>query len=126
MSARISALIAVATLALYGCGKSPEAEAGLAGTPEQAASQVEQAFAESDAKTKSLATAVSEALRKNDYENAVVSLQTIRANDGITPEQRTAIYGSAVTLEARLISAMQAGDKNAERAYELLKTLKRN
>jgi hypothetical protein len=126
MSAGISALIAVATLVFCGCGKTPDAKAGLAGTPEQAASQIEQAFAAADTRTKDLATAVSEALRKNDYENAVVSLQTIRANNGITPEQRTAIYGSAVTLEARLISAMQSGDKNAERAYELLKTLKRN
>jgi hypothetical protein len=115
-----------ALVALIGCAKSPEAEAGMARTPEQAASQMEQAFSNADAKTKELATATSEALRKNEYENAVVSLQTIRANEEITPDQRLAIYSSAVTLEARLIGAMQAGDKNAERAYQLLKTLKRN
>src|SRR5687767_10010606 len=102
-----------ALVVLIGCAKSPEADAGMARTPEQAASQMEQAFSNADAKTKELATATSEALRKNEYENAVVSLQTIRANEEVTPDQRLAIYSSAVTLEARLISAMQAGDKNA-------------
>jgi hypothetical protein len=126
MSARISVLITVAAIAFCGCGKSPEAEAGMARTPEQAASQIEQAFANSDASTRDLAGTVSEALRKSEYENAVVALQTIRTKEEITPDQRIAIYGSAVTLEARLISAMQSGDKNAERAYQLLKTLKRN
>jgi hypothetical protein len=113
--------------AFAGCGKSPEAEAGMARTPEQAASQMEQAFAQADAKTKELATAMSEALRKSQFENAVVSLQTMRAaNTETTPDQRVAMYSSAVTLEARLISAMEAGDKNAERAYQLLKALKKN
>ena len=126
MSVRIPILIVIAAIGFSGCSKSPEAEAGMARTPEQAASQLEQAFASSDVATRDLAGSVSEALRKNEYENAVVTLQTIRAKDEITPEQRTAIYGSAVTLEARLISAMESGDKNAERAYQLLKTLKRN
>lgn len=98
----------------------------MARTPEQAASQMEQAFASADAKMKEMAAATSEALRKNEYENAVVSLQSIRSNQEITADQRLAVYSSAVTLEARLISAMQAGDKNAERAYQLLKALKRN
>ena len=114
------------TLAMTGCGQSPDAEAGIAKTPEQAASQMEQAFASSDAKTRELAAAMSEALRKSEYENAVISLQTMRANQEITPDQRMAIYSSAVTLEARLINAMTSGDKNAERAYQLLKELKRN
>jgi hypothetical protein len=97
----------------------------MARTPEQAASQMEEAFSSADAKMKELATATSEALRKNGYEKAVVSLETIRSEE-MTPEQRLATYSSAVTLEARLISAMEGGDKNAERAYQLLKTLKKN
>ena len=120
------AVVLVAMLGICGCGKAPDAEAGLAGTPEQAASQVESAFSNADAKTKELATAISEALRKNEFENAVVSLQTIRDSEEITPDQRLAIYSSAVTLEARLITAMEGGDKNAERAYQLLKALKKN
>ncbi len=119
-------LLISASFAFGGCGRSPDAEAGMARTPEQAASQIEQAFSGADAKTKQLADAVSEALRKNEFENAVVSLQTIRGNEEISPDQRLAIYSSAVTLEARLISAMEGGDKNAERAYQLLKALKRD
>ena len=121
-----TAVVSVAMLGVWGCGKSPDAEAGMARTPEQAASQVESAFSNADAKTKQLAAAMSEALRKNEFENAVVSLQTIRGSEEITPDQRMAIYSSAVTLEARLISAMEGGDKNAERAYQLLKALKKN
>jgi hypothetical protein len=119
-------LIAALTLCMAGCSKSTEAETGITKTPEQAASQMEQAFADADAKTRELAAATSEALRKSEFENAVVSLQTMRASQEITPDQRRAVYNSAVTLEARLISAMESGDKNAERAYQLLKELKRN
>jgi hypothetical protein len=119
-------LILAPMVLFSGCGKSADAQAGIAKTPEQAASQMEQAFSNADAKMKDLATAASEALRKNEYENAVVSLQTIRGSEEITPDQRLAIYSSAVTLEARLINAMEAGDKNAERAYQLLKALKKN
>jgi hypothetical protein len=126
MSPRIPILCFAAALAFTGCRKSPEAEAGLARTPEQAASQMDQAFASSAPITKQLASATAEALRKSEFENAVVSLRTIHAKEEITPDQRAALYGSALTLEARLISAMEAGDKNAERAYQLLKELKRD
>lgn len=115
-----------ALAALCACGKSPDVEAGLAKTPEQAASQMEQAFADADAQMRELATAASEALRKSEFEDAVVSLQSMKVNPEMTPDQRMAIYGSAITLEARLINAIQAGDKNAERAYQLLKEMKRN
>ena len=118
--------LSVVTLVFGGCGKSPDAAAGIAKTPEQAASQVEQAFAGADSKMKELANATSEALRKNEYENAVTSLRALHGSESLSPEQRVATYSSSVTLEARLISAMQAGDKNAERAYQLLKALKRD
>jgi hypothetical protein len=37
-----------------------------------------------------------------------------------------AIHHSAVAMEAKLVNAMDAGDENAKRAYQLLKELKRN
>lgn len=113
-------------LVFCGCAKSADAEAGLAKTPEQAASQMEEAFGSADAKMKELAAATSQSLRRNEYENAVVSLRTLHGNEALSSEQRMATYSSAVTLEARLINAMQSGDKNAERAYQLLKALKRD
>lgn len=119
-------LSTLATATLCSCGKSPDVEAGLAKTPEEAASHMEQAFSAADAQMRELAKAASEALRKNEFESAVVSLQSMKANPEMTPDQRMAIYGSAVTLEARLIGAIQSGDKNAERAYQLLKEMKRN
>lgn len=119
-------LICGSAVLAAGCGKSADAEAGLAKTPEQAASQMEQAFAGADAAAKDLAAATSAALRKSEYENAVVSLCTLHEKSDLSQEQRLATYSSAVTLEARLISAMESGDKNAERAYQLLKTLKRD
>jgi len=87
---------------------------------------MEQAFSTANPKTKELAAAAAEALRKGEYENAVVNLQTVRASPDMTADQRLATYSSAVTLEARLINAMQSGDKNAERAYALLKALKKD
>ena len=118
--------VAVALLVFAGCAKSPEGQAGLAKTPEQAASQIEQAFASAELQTKELAEATSKALRANEFENAVVSLRTLHAKESLSAEQRLATYSSAVTLEARLIGAMQAGDKKAEQAYQLLKALKRD
>jgi len=120
-----SLLPVFASLLLAACGPDP-GDIRQPANPREAASQVEQAFAHSDPATRGIASSVSEALRKGDYEQAVVSLQTIKTAPAITPDQGLAIHGTALTLEAQLIRALQSGDKNAERAYELLKTLKRN
>ncbi len=65
-------------------------------------------------------------MRKGDYEKAIVALQVMRNAKDITLEQGLAIHNSAVAMEVRLINAMDAGDPNAKRAYQLLKELKRN
>jgi hypothetical protein len=93
---------------------------------QQAAAQIEQAFANADASTKQAVGSVSDALRKGEYDRAVVSLTTIRSQPATTPEQQQAIQNSAVTLEAQLIRAMEAGDQKAKATYQLLKELKRN
>lgn len=116
----------IATAILTGCGKKSAALPGVAETPKQAASQLEQAFSNADAARKQAATAASEAMVRGDYEKAVVSLQVARGGADVTVEQGLAVHSSSVMLESRLISAIQAGDKNAERAYQLLKALKRN
>lgn len=113
--------LAGAILLLFAaCGKSPPS------SPPQAAAQLEQAFANADPSTKQMAAAVSESLRKGEFETAVVTMTTIRSAPAVTPEQHQAIINSAVALEDRLIKAMSAGDKNAERAYQLLKEMKKN
>ena len=114
-------------LLLSGCGKSGTESASIAvRTPKEAASQLERAFEKADPEIKKSVDTASGALRNGEYEKAVVSLQVIRSGEGISLEQGLAIQSSIVTLEGKLISAMEAGDQNAKRAYELLKGLKRH
>jgi len=114
-------------LVLGGCSNS-DGDSGkiTTTTPKEAASQLERVFANSNPDAKKNADIVSEALRKGDYEKAVVSLQAIRSGSNITLEQGVAIHGSVVALEGKLITAMESGDENAKKAYELLKQFKRH
>ena len=120
-------LSVVLILVLGGCSKS-DGDSGkiTTTTPKEAASQLERAFANSNPDAKKNADIVSEALRKGDYEKAVVSLQAIRSGSNITLEQGVAIHGSVVALESKLVTAMESGDENAKKAYELLKQFKRH
>ena len=86
---------------------------------------MQEAFQKADADTKNTATAASEALRNADYEKAVVSLEVIKARQDLSFQQGMAVHESQVALEARLISAMAAGDPKAKQAYELLKQTRR-
>jgi hypothetical protein len=95
-------------------------------SPKQAADQVQQAYASADNATKQAVASLSESMRKEDFEQAVISLTTIRAKPATTPEQQQAIIQSAQAIEMNLISRINAGDKKAERAYQLMKELKRN
>ena len=114
-------------LVVGGCSKS-DGDSGkiIATNPKEAASQLERAFANSNPDAKKNADVASEALRKGDYERAVVSLQAIRSGGNITLEQGVAIHSSVVALESKLITAMESGDENAKKAYELLKQFKRH
>lgn len=114
----------LATIFFLGCGNAENEY--VAENPEQAASQIEQAFADSGGLTHAAALAASDAMRKGEYEKAVVSLQTVKAGTNITAEQGLAIYSSTVTLEAQLIAGVEAGDPNAIRAYQMLKAMKRD
>jgi hypothetical protein len=44
----------------------------------------------------------------------------------LTVDQGIAVHNSMISLEARLISAVEAGDANAKRAYDQLKKSRRN
>ena len=105
---------------------SSKDDARVARNPKEAATQLEAAFRESQAEIRDSAQAASEAIRRNEYEHAVVSLQTVKAQPNVTVEQGMAIHSSMVTLESELIRAIEAGDPNARRAYELLRAMNRN
>ncbi len=121
-------LLLVAFTLLSGCGEKAPVDAPRAAPPKtkEAASQLDRAFAEATPEVKSISTAASQALQKEDYEGAVQSLQMIREKGGLSADQGMAVHNSMVSLEARLISAMGAGDANAQRAYEQLKRARRN
>lgn len=129
---RITFLKAVTSTAfLYlvtGCGEksSSPVERATPAKPREAATQLDRAFAGANEEVKSFSSAASQALQSADYEGAVQSLQMIREKGGLTPDQGMAVHSSMISLEAKLISAMNAGDANAKRAYEQLKKSRRN
>jgi hypothetical protein len=112
-----------ATLILAACGKS---EVASTPAPKEAVAKVQQAYAGADPATKQVITSMSDAVNKGDYEQAVVSLTTLRSVPATTPEQQGAVIDSARAIEAKLLRAIESGDKNAERAYQLMKEMKKN
>jgi hypothetical protein len=126
MNLHRSASLAFLTVGLVigGCGQK-DGEASLARTPAEAASQLESSFAGAAPEAQAGAHAAAEALRTDNYEQAVVSLGTVRAAPKVTVEQGLAIHSSVVNLEGRLVRAIESGDPKAKRAYELLKAMKR-
>lgn len=116
--------------AFCGCSRKPadaaDAPSVTPPKPKEAATQIQQVFANANTEVKAVADVASQAMRTADYEGAVESLAVIKRQANLTPEQGMAIHNSMVSLEAQLIAAMNAGDANAKRAYELLKKARRN
>lgn len=110
-------------LAMTGCNRSGDGPK-MAETPREAASQMEQAFRGASPEVRAAADAAAEAMRNGEFERAVVSLTAVKSAPDVTLDQGLAVHSSTVTLEARLVSAMAAGDENARRAYDLLKAMK--
>jgi len=125
---RTSAAVAGLFVSLIGagCGKSSEDGLPVASTPDQAASGLEHTFAEAPPAVRADAMAVSEALRKREYEKAVVSLHSVQKAPGISLQQGVAVHNSSILLESELIKAIERGDPRAKAAYELLKRTRRN
>lgn len=120
----LGVLFALAT----GCSKDSEDPLTSAKPmePKQAASHLQQAFAAAPAELKQTADAASQALQAADYDRAVQTITVIKTRPDLSFEQGLAIHASEVSLEARLIAAMQAGDASAKLAYERLKKSRRN
>ncbi|MBM3840304.1 MAG: hypothetical protein FJ398_20545 [Verrucomicrobia bacterium] len=114
-----------AALIVCGCSKSGDA-VPQANTPEQAAAGLDQTFATAPPEVRNNVSAASEALRKGDYEKAVVTLHQAQKAEGVTLQQGIAIHNSSVLLEGELIKAIERGDPRAKAAYELLRRSKRN
>ena len=118
---------AIAVLFLSGCGKSgDDLSEAVPRSPREAASQLQKVFETATPETKQAANIVAVAMRKDDYEKAVVSLQIIRNDKNITLDQGLAIHNSELAMRRKILSGMEAGDENAKRAFQLLKELKRD
>jgi hypothetical protein len=124
------AFLILALAALAACGKpkakEPVQVSAIPQKPEKAAAQLQQVFVAAEPEIKTVANVASEALKTADYEAAIHSLQTIKERGGLTVDQGIAVQNSMISLEAKLIAGMQAGDANAKRAYEQLKRSRKN
>lgn len=115
-------------LGFGGCSKEDDASAPSATppTPQTAANQLQQAFTAAPPEVKTTVETASQAMRTANYEQAIQSIQTIKAKQNLTVEQGMVIYNTERSLEASLINGVNAGDPNAKRAYEMLKRSHRN
>jgi hypothetical protein len=128
---RVKSLAAVlgvlAILLLDGCSKSGDDHSeAVPRSPNEAAAQLQKVFETAAPETKQTVNVVTEAMRKDDYEKAVASLQIIRGGKNITLDQGLAIHNSELAMRRKILSGVEAGDENAKRAYRLLKELKRD
>ena len=73
------------------------------------------------------AKAASEAMRKKKYRDALISLQEIKLSGKVKDvNEGIAVRDSLINLEQELIYAMEDGDPNAAKAYQLLKRVNQN
>ena len=122
-----SVMGALAILFLDGCSNSGETlSEAVPRSPAEAASQLQTVFKTAAPEFKQSVSLVTEAMRKDDYEKAVVSLQIVRSGKNLTLEQGLAIHNSEQAMRQKILSGVEAGDENAKRAFQLLKELKRN
>jgi hypothetical protein len=131
LNSLVGSLSAAVLLAVCGCGKTGTGkDLPAPKTTKQAASQLEQVFATTTAgvspEVKNNAVVASQALRSGEYETAIVSLSAIKQSQNLTLEQGMVVHNSMVALKGRILAAMEAGDPNAKRAFELLKRMKRD
>lgn len=111
-------------LLVPGCGQRDDGRIEAA-TPKEAASSLDKAFQDAPAPVQDSVHLVSDAMRRGEYDQAVLSLQAVKEQSSVTLDQGMAVHGAIVSMESQLIQAIQAGDANAARAYELLRAMKR-
>ena len=125
--ARLTSFLALgASLLLAACGRQDASERPIVTDPKEAATGLEASFENAPAAVQENVRLASEAMRKAEYEQAILSLGAVREQSNMTLDQGLAVHGAVVSMESELIAAMQSGDPNARRAYELLRALKRN
>jgi hypothetical protein len=92
----------------------------------QAAEQLETVFAEAPPQVKANAQDAGQALKTKNYEQAVIVVHALQNQNNLTYEQGLASRNALVSLEQDLIRAIEAGDTNAQKAFDRLRDLHRN
>lgn len=118
------ALPLVLALVGGGCGKKDGTEAAQAGSLEESAVFLEKAFANATPEVKTVVQRTCDALRKSEFEEAVLGVQALKGVENSNIDQGMALHGAIANLQAGIGVAMASGDPKAKRAYELLKNLR--
>lgn len=134
-------LVAASSLIFAGCGGSDEVasdpaalEAAFKDAPAEPPVEAAPAAEESTTDTihipaaeeartvpvQQLATQAATAIRKDDYAEAMVLLQTLRRAQNLTPQQLTAVQDQMSAFQADLAQKAEAGDPKAKKALELI------
>ena len=122
-------LVMVLVCALFaGCGMGEEDEGWRTSkSVDGAADHLSDAFVDSNNNLKKHAKDASEAMRKKKYRSALISLQEIKLSGEVgSAKEGMAVRDSLVNLEEELIYAIENGDPNAQKTYDLLKKINRN
>ncbi len=78
-------------------------------------------FATADAATKANWERATSALAANDYATAILTLQQMVSQPGLTSEQSQAVADTMATANEQLTAAAAKGDANAKQALQTLK-----
>lgn len=131
---RITCLaLTLAAAGLVGCGSESEKpdpkviENAFKDAPSDAAPAAEESTtgtlhvsADGNVPVKEVATKAAQAIRKDDLNEAVVMLQTLRRAKNLSPDQLTAAQDQMAALQADLANRAQGGDLKAKQALQLI------
>jgi hypothetical protein len=111
-----------------GCGMGEKDEGWrTSDSVDGAADHLSDAFNDSSDNLKKHAKEASNAMHKKKYRTALISLQEIKLSGEVgSAKEGMAVRDSLVNLEEELIYAIENGDKNAQKTYDLLKRVNRN
>jgi len=120
-------LVLLLSAVLSGCGGGEDGGLQSSKSVDGAADHLADAFSDSNAALKKHAKEASDAMRKKKYRTALISIQEIKLSGQVSSvKEGAAVRDSLVNLEEELIYAIEDGDPNAAKTYELLKRINRN
>lgn len=114
--------LAIACLLAAGCKKGADADVA---PLEKAFGQKATGTDPAQQQVADLVNSATEAAKKNDYPKAAASLTVLRAQPGLTPDQRSAVQDTMGNIQTELARRAEAGDATAKQMQEELRQMKR-